>query len=71
MFWELELHLASKLPIPSEARRFLDYQSKFGTYAVILEPPKIKSDSFHFFPIYFPQSDGTRCHDLSFLNVEF
>ena len=25
----------------------------------------------HFFPIYFPWSDGTRCHDLSFLNVEF
>ena len=32
--------------------------------AVILEPPKIKSDSFHCFPIYFPWSDGTRCHDL-------
>ena len=38
--------------------------------AVILEPPKIKSDCFHCFPIYFPWSDGTRCHDLSFLNVE-
>ena len=25
----------------------------------------------HCFPIYFPWSDGTRCHDLSFLNVEF
>ena len=23
------------------------------------------------FTIYFPWSDGTRCHDLSFLNVEF
>ena len=22
------------------------------------------------FPIYFPQSDGTGCHDLSFLNIE-
>ena len=39
--------------------------------AVILEPPKIKSDSFHCFPVYFSRSDGTRCHDLSFLNVEF
>ena len=38
--------------------------------AVILEPPKIKSDCFHCFPIYFPWSDGTRCHDLRFLNVE-
>src|SRR5574341_1409920 len=25
---------------------------------------------FHCFPIYFPCSDGTRCHDLRFLNVE-
>ena len=39
--------------------------------AVILEPPpKMKSDSFHCFPIYLPWSDGTRWHDLSFLNVE-
>ena len=26
---------------------------------------------FHCFPIYLPWSDGTRCHDLCFLNVEF
>ena len=26
--------------------------------------------SFHCFPIYFRLSDGTRCHDLRFLNVE-
>ena len=25
---------------------------------------------FHCFPIYFPWSDGTGCHDLSLLNVE-
>ena len=25
---------------------------------------------FYCFPIYLPWSDGTRCHDLSFLNVE-
>ena len=24
---------------------------------------------FHCFPIYFPWNDGTRCHDLRFLNV--
>ena len=39
--------------------------------AVIFEPPKIKSVSFHCLPFYLPWSDGTRCHDLSFLNVEF
>ena len=26
---------------------------------------------FHCFPIYLPWSDGTRCHDLTFLNIEF
>ena len=26
---------------------------------------------FHIFPIYLPWSDGTGCHDFSFLNVEF
>ena len=38
-------------------------------YAVIWEPRKIKSALFPLFPIYLPWSDGTRCHDLSFLNV--
>ena len=38
--------------------------------AVILEPKKIVFHCFHCFPIYLPWSDGTRCHDLSFLNVE-
>ena len=37
--------------------------------AVILEPPQKKFS--HCFSIYLPWSDGTRCHDLSFLNVEF
>ena len=36
--------------------------------AVILELQKIKVR--HCFPIYLPRSDGTGCHDLSFLNVE-
>ena len=39
--------------------------------AVILETKKIVCHCFRCFPIYFPWSDGTRCHDLSFLNVEF
>ena len=38
--------------------------------AVILEPRKIVSHCFHCFPIYLPWSDGTRCRDLNFLNVE-
>ena len=39
--------------------------------AVIFGAPQNKvSHCFHCFPIYLPWSDGTRCHDLSFLNVE-
>ena len=39
--------------------------------AVILGPTKNKVwHCFHCFPIYLPWIDGTRCHDLSFLNVE-
>ena len=43
-------------------------------FAGILEPPKIKSLISHCFPgfrICLPRCDGTGCHDLSFLNVEF
>ena len=40
--------------------------------AVILEPKKIKvCHCFHCLPIGLPWSDGTRCHDLCFLNVKF
>ena len=38
--------------------------------AVILEPKKRKSVTASTFPFYLSCSDGTRCHDLSFLNVE-
>ena len=40
--------------------------------AVILEPKKIKvCHYFPCFPIYLPWSEGTGCHELSFLNVQF
>ena len=39
--------------------------------AVISEPKRIVSHCLHCFPIYLPGRDGTRCHDLSFVNVEF
>ena len=39
--------------------------------AVILEPKKIVCHCFHCFLIYLPWNDGTKYHDLCFLNVEF
>jgi len=29
------------------------------------------SNCFHCFPVYMPGSNGTRCHNVHFLNVEF
>ena len=34
-------------------------------------PPNKVSHCFYCFPTYSPWSDGTGCHDLTFLNVEF
>ena len=39
--------------------------------AVILEPKETICHCFHFSPFYLSWSDGTRCHDLCFSNVEF
>ena len=39
--------------------------------AVILEPPKIKSLTHSIVSTSICREDGTGCHDLSFLNVEF
>ena len=38
--------------------------------SVILEPPKIKSDTVSTVSHLFPMKYGNRCHDLRFLNVE-
>ena len=39
--------------------------------AVILEPKKISLSLFPLFHSYLSWSDGTRCHDLRFVNIEF
>src|SRR5574337_60088 len=67
----LLLNMLSRLVItflPRSKRLFISWLQ--SPSVVILELPKIKSDCFHCFPIYFPWSEGTRCHDLRFLNVE-
>ena len=68
----LLLNMLSRLVItflPRSKRLLISWLQSPST--VILEPPQNKVwHCFHCFPIYFPWSDGTRCHDLSFLNVE-
>ena len=68
----LLLNMLSRLVItflPRSKRLLISWLQP--TSAVIWEPPKNKVwHCFYCFPVYFPWSDGTGCHDLSFLNVE-
>ena len=69
--WSLLFNMLSRLVItflPRNKRLLISWLQ--SPSAVILEPPNIKSDSFHCFPTYLPWSDGTGCHDLHYLNVE-
>ena len=66
-----ELHKSSKywhILSPSDNHQ-LKY--KYATLAVIFSWKSQHVHSFHCFPFYLPWSDGTGCHDLSFLNVKF
>ena len=44
-------------------RSFVDYSP--------WDHKELATTEWHCFPIFLPWSDGTRCHDLSFLNVAF
>ena len=67
----LLLNMLSKLVITLFPRsKCLLISWLHSPFAVIWEPKKTKVwHCFYCFPIYFPWSDGTGCHDLSFLNV--
>ena len=59
--------------LPRSKHRLISWLQ--SSSAVILEHRPLHQNKVshysHCFPIYFPWSDGTRCHDLSLLNVEF
>ena len=56
--------------LPRSKRLFISWLQSPST--VIWEPPPNKfCHCFHCFPIYFPWSDGTRCHDLVFWMLSF
>ena len=68
----LLLNMLSRLVItflPRSKHLFISWLQ--SPSAVILEPPKIKSVTISTVSPSMPRCDGTRCHDLSFLNVEF
>ena len=60
--------------LPRSKRLLILWLESLST--VILEPKKNPSDFCHYFHFspsicHMGNSDGTICHDLSFLNVEF
>ena len=55
--------------LPRSKQLFISWLQLLST--MILETKKIKFHYLHCFPIYLPWNDGTRCHDLIFLNIEF
>ena len=60
--------------LPRSKRLLISWLQLISLAAVILEPKKVKSITVCIVSksvIYLPWSDGTRCHDLRFLNVEF
>ena len=69
--WSLLFNMLSRLVITflprSKCLLILWLQSPS---AVIWETKKLSQPLFPLFPVYLPWSDGTRCHDLCFLNVD-
>ena len=68
----LLFNMLSKLVItflPRSKRLFISWLKSQSS--VILESPPSPNKVCHCFSVYLPWSDGTRCHDLTFLNVEF
>ena len=64
------IHCLGLSPFLPRSKHFISRLQSPST--VILEPKKIKSVTVYiFFPIHLLWSDGSRCHDLSFWNVEF
>ena len=51
--------------------KHLDFMAAITICSDFGAPQNKVSCCFHCLPIYLPWSDGTRCHDLCFLNVEF
>ena len=66
----LLLNMLSRLVITFLPRnKHLNFMAAVTIFGDFGAPQNTVWYYFHCFPIYLPWSDGTRCHDLSFLNV--
>ena len=54
---------------PSKEQASFNFMAAVTTRGDFGAPQNKVTHCFHHFPIYLPGSDGTSCHDLSFLNV--
>ena len=68
----LLLNMLSRLVITflSRSKRLFNFVAAVSICSDFGVPRNKVSHCFRHFPIYLPWSSGTRCHDLSFLNVE-
>ena len=65
----LLLNMLSGHNFPSKEQVSFNFMAAVTICSDFGAPQNKVSHCFHYFPIYLPWSDGTRCHDLSFLNV--
>ena len=68
----LPFNMLSRLVItflPRSKRLLISWLQSRSAVIFWVQKNKV-SHCFHCFPVYLPWSDGTGCHDLSFLNVE-
>ena len=66
------LNMLSRLVINflPRSKRLLNFMAAVTICSDFGAPQNKVWHYFHLFPIHFPWSDGTSCHDLHFLNVE-
>ena len=68
----LLFNMLSRLIIPFLPRsKSSNFMAVLSIYSDFGASQNKVSHCFYCFPIYLPWSDGTRCYNLSFLNVEF
>ena len=68
----LLFNMLSRLVITFLSRsKHLNFMAAITIYSDFGAPKNKVSHCRHCFPFYLPLNDGTRCHDLSFLNVDF
>ena len=70
-FRESILHIYTLLQAVYVTKAYWNVGNLISGSSAFGDPQNKVCHCFHCFPIYLPWNDGTTCHDLRFLNVEF